>query len=261
MNVTITDWFGYDLPPQERMRLIKEAGFSGIFGLIWTDMFSPDYKKFPEYAKNAGLYIENIHAMWTRAHELWINNLDGQNFMEEIMENIKVCSSFEIPTVVMHPEVNMGQYVEPLDNFSIGIERLKRITDMAEQFNINIAIENIACPKALEYIFKNIKSKRLGFCFDSGHWNFHMPEVDLLTLYGDRLMALHLHDNDGTADWHALPFSGNIDWENIKTKLKSANYKGSIALEVNRNFEHKHITEPEKFLQLAIEKARKIIYT
>lgn len=72
-------------------------------------------------------------------------------------------------------------------------------------------------------------------------------------------MALHLHDNDGTADWHALPFSGNIDWENIKAKLKSADYRGSIALEVdNKNFEN--IKEPEQFLQFAVERAKKLIY-
>ena len=259
MNLSIVDWFGYNLPPQERMRLIKEAGFSGIIGFMWTDMFDANYKKFPEYARNAGLHIENIHAMWAKANELWIDNLDGQNFMEEIIENIKVCSSFEIPTIVMHPECKSGiEYAELPDDFNIGLERLKRITDIAEQFNINIAIENMARFEYLDVIFKNIKSNKLGFCFDSGHWNLFMNEHDLLTLYGNKLMALHLHDNDGLDDWHSLPFSGSIDWKDIKTKLKSVDYKGSIALEVgNKNFEH--IKEPEKFLQIAVERAKKLI--
>ena len=69
------------------MRLIKEAGFSGIIGIMWSDIFDANYKKFPEYARNAGLYVENMHAMWTGANELWADNLAGQNFMEEIIEN------------------------------------------------------------------------------------------------------------------------------------------------------------------------------
>ena len=72
------------------------------------------------------------------------------------------------------------------------------------------------------------------------------------------LTNLILHDNDGIEDWHALPFSGNIDWENIKSKLISFDYKGSIALEVgNKKFEY--IKEPEKFLQLAVERAARLL--
>ncbi|MCL1857855.1 MAG: sugar phosphate isomerase/epimerase [Oscillospiraceae bacterium] len=259
MTLSIVDWFGYNLSPQERMRLIKKAGFSGIIGFIWADLFDSNYKSFPEYAGNAGLYVENIHGPWSGANELWNDSLNGQNFMEEIFENIKACSFYEIPTLVMHPECKNGtEYTELPENFDIGIDRWERITDFAERLDVNIAVENMARPEYLDCIFTNIKSKRLGFCFDSGHWNLFMPELDLLTLYGDRLMALHLHDNDGINDWHALPLSGNIDWDDIKTKLKSAGYKGSIALEVgNKNFEH--IKEPEKFLQLAVESAKKLI--
>ena len=260
MNLTIVDWFGYNLPPKERMKLIKEAGFSGIIGFMWTNQFDNDYKSFPEYARNAGLYIENMHGPWAGANELWTNSLAGKSFMDEIVENIKACSSFEIPTLVMHVECKSGiEYVDLPETFDVGIDKWKRIIDIAERLNINIAIENMARPEYLDCIFKNIESMRLGFCFDSGHWNLLMPEVDLLALYGDKLMALHLNDNDGKEDMHTLPFAGSIDWDDIKAKLKSADYKGTIALEVgNKTFEH--ITEPEKFLEIAVEKAKKLIY-
>ena len=260
MDLTIVDWFGYNLPPRERMKLIKEAGFSGIIGFMWTDQFDSDYKSFPEYARDAGLYIENMHGPWVGANELWTDSLAGQSFMDEIVENIKVCSSFEIPTLVMHPECKNGtEYAELPETFDIGIDKWKRIIDIAERLNINIAIENMARPEYLDCIFTNIESKRLGFCFDSGHWNLLIPEVDLLTLYGDKLMVLHLNDNDGKDDLHTLPFSGNIDWSDIKAKLKVIDYKGSIALEVgNKTFEH--ITEPAKFLEIAVEKAKNLFY-
>lgn len=260
MDLTIVDWFGYNLPPQERMKLIKAAGFSGIIGFMWTDLFDSDYKSFPEYAGNAGLYIENMHGPWNGANELWTDCLTGQDFMEEIIENIKVCSAFEIPTLVMHLECKYGtEYVELPETFNIGIDRWKRIIDVAEQRDINIAVENMARPEYLERIFANIKSKRLGFCFDSGHWNLLMRDVDLLALYGDKLMALHLNDNDGKEDLHTLPYAGNIDWDDIKAKLKAADYRGNIALEVG-NAALEHITDAEKFLWLAAERAKKLIY-
>jgi len=258
MNLTITDYFGYPLPPQERMRLIKAAGFHGIAGLLWQDDFDGDYNFFPEYAANAGLYIENMHAPWQGCNDLWHDGLGGDMYMEKIIEFVMVCARHGIPTLVLHPENKNGiVYAELPTNFNIGLGRLRRIVAVAEQQNINIAIENMCRVEYLESIFSSIASKRLGFCFDSGHWHVFMPDIDLLGLYGDRLMALHLHDNNGEDDWHALPLSGNIDWNRIKLKLKELKYNGAIALEVgNKTFEH--IKNPADFLMLAAERARSL---
>jgi len=255
MDLTITDYFGYPLSPQERMRLIKAAGFKGITGLLWCDDFDNDYNLFPKYAANAGLYIENMHAPWHGCNDIWHDKLDGQSFMEEIIGLVKVCAQHEIPTLVLHPENKNGTaYAELPTNFGIGLDRIKRITAEAEQQDIYIAIENMCHVEYLDCIFSSIDSKKLGFCFDSGHWNVFMPDVDLLGLYGDRLMALHLHDNNGKDDWHALPLSGNINWSNIMAKLKELKYNGAIALEVgNKAFEY--IQNPDEFLMIAAKRA------
>lgn len=261
MDLNIVDYFGYNLPSQERFRLIKEAGFSGITGLLWQDDFDKDYQSFPDYANNTGLYIENIHSPWWGYNDIWVDNKKGQNFMQEIIELIKICSFYKISTIVMHPEHKNGtEYSKLPVTFDIGLERLKIIVDMAERFKINIAMENMCRFEYLDCIFNNIHSERMGFCFDSGHWNVFMPNIDLLTLYGDRLMALHLHDNNGEEDWHALPLSGNINWNYIADKLKKIKYEGALSLEVgNKTLEH--IKSPDEFLKLAFERATKIFTT
>jgi len=89
---------------------------------------------------------------------------------------------------------------------------MRRIIDTAERLSVNIAVKNMSRPEYLGRIFNNIQSERLGFLFDSGHCNVFTPDIDLLSLYGDKLMALHLHDNNGAEDWHSLLFSGNVNW-------------------------------------------------
>jgi len=258
MNVTIVDYFGYQLPPQERFRLIKAAGFDGIAGLLWQDDFDQDYQLFPQYASHTGLYIESIHAPWWGVNDLWIDNLCGQAFMEEICKLLKTCLNYDIPTLVLHPENKNGTvYAELPATFEFGLDKIRKITAEAERLNINIAIENMCHPEYLECIFSNIDSNRLGLCFDSGHWHVFMPDIDLLALYGSRLMALHLHDNNGKEDWHALPLSGNIDWKRMASQLNQTNYTGAISLEVG-NKTHEHIEEPDKFLKLAFERATSI---
>ena len=258
MDLTIVDWFGYPLSPQERMRLIKDAGFKGIAGLLWQSDFDSDYQLFPKYANDAGLYIESIHAPWQRVNDIWTDSERGHHFTEEILKLIKVCSLHEIPTLILHPENKDGTaHSELPTHFTIGLDRIKRVADEAERLGINVAIENMCQPEYLERIFSSIDSKRLGFCFDSGHWNIFTPDIDLLALYSDRLMALHLHDNNGKEDWHAVPLSGGINWAEMASKLKKAKYTGAISLEVgNKMLEY--IKEPSEFLKLAFERTVKI---
>ncbi|MDD4496000.1 MAG: sugar phosphate isomerase/epimerase [Eubacteriales bacterium] len=246
MNLSIVDYFGHNLSPQERLHLIKEAGFGGVM-LLWAAYFDKDYKQFPEYASKIGLQIENAHAPYLRANDLWKDSLDGQASLDELVTCIDECAAHGIQTVVMHPENKSGtETVDLAQDFSIGLDRMKRLVDMAERLDMSIAVENMSRPEYLDMIFKNIQSDKLGFCFDSGHRNVFTPKVDLLALYGHKLKAVHLHDNDGIDDWHALPFSGSIDWNDVATKLAESSYSG-VALEIgNKNFER--ITDPLEFL-------------
>jgi sugar phosphate isomerase/epimerase len=252
-NYTIVDWFGYDLCPRERMNVIKSAGFTGVI-LLWTNQFDSDYKDFPQYAMESGLYVENAHAPYIEANTLWEDNLIGHEYVKKLITCIEDCHTYEIPTLVMHP--TNGKTPLPVSN--IGIERLKRVVDKAENLNINIALENMESPQYLEYVFNKVKSNRLGFCFDSGHHNLYSPDLDLLSLYGDKLMALHLHDNNGKEDMHSLPFSGNIRWDKLSKKLKEVDYKGSVALET-RNTGFEHMKSADEFLSIAIKKAKAIL--
>ncbi|MFO7637218.1 MAG: sugar phosphate isomerase/epimerase family protein [Clostridia bacterium] len=257
MILSIADYFGYHFSPQERLCLIKEAGFSSVM-LLWSDYFDNDYNLFPEYARNIGLRIENAHAPYLHANDLWENTLAGQEAYKELIACVVECASHGIQTVVMHPENKSGtETVELPQDFSVGLDRMKRVVEVAERFGIIIAVENMSRPEYLDVIFNSIQSEKLGFCFDSGHWNMFTPKIDLLTPYGNKLKAVHLHDNDGIDDWHALPYSGNIDWEDIAIKLDESAYPGVAALEIgNKNFES--IKDPLEFLRLAAERAKRI---
>ena len=253
---TIVDYFGYNLSPQDRMKTIKAAGFDGVI-LLWADYFDADYKDFPKYAHQEGLFVENTHAPYLHANTIWENTAAGQDYAEHIIRCVNDCADYDIPTLVMHP-ING---ITPLpQNANTGLERFRRIIDCAEKNNINIAIENQGNPEYVELVFKNIQSERLKFCFDSGHEKYYSPQLDLLALYGGKLAALHLHDNDGTEDTHALPFTGKVDWKKIADRLNAIPYSGAIALEtLNQGFEY--ITDPVEFLKIALDRAKRILQT
>lgn len=253
--LTIYDWFGYELSIKKRYRLIKQAGFDGVL-FWWSNGFGRDcfrhndYLKGPQIAREAGLFIENIHTPVQNQNNLWLDNLDGEAVMDCYMQCVSDCAKFEIPTMVVHlPDEKYPYNV-------LGLDRIKRIAEKAEQLEINVALENLRNLSNLSYVLEQVDSMRVGFCYDCCHHNNYNPDVDLLSMYSSRLIALHLHDNGGSYAQHQLPFDGNIDWTTTMKKIAETNYTGATALEA-MNWDYMKLSA-EEFLHEAFKRAKRL---
>ena len=249
---SIFDYFGYMIPMYERYKLICRSGFDSV-SLGWAGYpDNPNETKHlnPELARKVGLNIENIHTPFEGANKFWMDLIDGDEYLDSQISCIHDCAVHSIQTMVLH--ISQGA-IQP-DVTPIGIKRLNQLVEEAERYNIDLAFENMRDPKHLRYILNNIKSERVKFCFDSGHQNCRTPENDILSLFGDRVAAVHLHDNDGIKDQHNLPFDGTIKWKEIMSKLRGVNYSGTIALEVINDSYNDYT--PQDFLKLAYDRAK-----
>ena len=253
--ITIYDWFGYELPIKERYRIIKEAGFDGVL-LWWSDGFGRDrfgqndYRNGPKYAREAGLFIENIHTPVQNQNNLWLDNLDGEALTDCYLQCVSDCAQFQIPTMVVHLPDEDHPYND------LGLDRIKVITEKAELLGVNVALENLRNLTSLTYVLDKVDSPRIGFCYDCGHHYRYYPGVDLLSMYGSRLMALHLHDNNGIYAQHGLPFDGTIDWTTTMKKIAETDYSGATAIEA-MNWDYMNLTA-EVFLQKGYERAKRL---
>lgn len=250
--LTIYDGFGYELPIEERYCLIKQAGFDGVV-LWWSEDFGRvDYRSGPPLARKAGLFIENIHTPFKGINNLWLDNLDGDALTERLLQCVIDCADFEIPAMVMHLS---GGENPPVFN-TLGLDRIKRIVEKAEQYSVQVALENLRKTDYLTFVLDQIDSSCLGFCYDSGHHHCRTPNDDLLSMYGSKLMALHLHDNDGTDDQHRLPLDGTINWSETMRQIAGTGYSGAVALEVsNSGYEDLSV---EEFLRVTFERAKRL---
>jgi len=240
------------MPKKQNFELIKQAGFDGVLAW-WNDAFGDsDFRSNPKLARDAGLFVENMHTPFDKINNLWLDNLDGSGLLEYFLELVGDCADYQIPTMVMH--LSKGDTPPPFN--VLGLDRVKRIIEKAEKLNVNVAFENLRLISYLEYVLSNVDSPCAGFCYDSGHHNIRSSDVDLLGLYGSRLMALHLHDNHGAADHHLLPYDGTIDWPTVMGKIKKTGYTGPLALEAeSTGYEG---MQPEEYLRLLYERAKKL---
>jgi sugar phosphate isomerase/epimerase len=253
--VGIYDCFGYggsfDVPFEERYRLIKQAGFDCVM-LWWSDKFGrgTGYQEDVCLARKAGLNIENMHTPVHEQNCLSSDNLDGESVYQTYLRCVEDCAAFHIPTMVIHlPD---DQY--PVNE--LGLQRLEKIIHKAEEEGVQVAFENLKNINNLDTVLNTFQSKFAGYCYDSCHHQNYASDMDLLGKYRNRLMALHLQDNGGKHNQHQLPFDGNIDWEEVMKKITLTGYQGATTLEpMNWDYEDLSIQE---FLDCAYQKAKEL---
>jgi len=97
------------------------------------------------------------------------------------------------------------------------VDMWHRVMDTASRIGLRVALENVfdENPDALQLLMDRINSPDFGFCFDTGHFNLFttVPMERWFQSLGSRLVEVHLHDNDGTADSHWALGKGSIDFE------------------------------------------------
>ena len=79
---------------------------------------------------------------------------------------------------------------------------------------------------------------------------------EMILKLGDRLAALHIHDND-MYDSHQIPFSMDIDFDKIVAALKKIKYKGYFTLEASyylNNYNKENVFDGIKNLSAAARK-------
>ena len=260
LEAGIFTWFGFIVPFEEKLQMIKASGFKTICTWWGNEFYESegDYRAHPEIADRFGLRVEHAHISYYDANKIWEDTLDGESIFQKYIGDIKQARSSGLKTLVVHP---FEKTVPNVSSDKVCLERFKYLGDIAEKFDVELAVENLSDNDALIKILKYADHPNIGLCFDSGH-NFITcgNDFSLLSEFSDRIHALHLHDNDRINDLHLLPYEGEIDWFAFNNILKSTEYKKSMMLEASYPYEYDEDNEtiifdqdisPHEYLQKA----------
>lgn len=250
MQSAIFTWFGLAIEMDERLKLIKDAGFNSV-ALWWGEKnLGSTIKRTdqPELVFKHGLSIENVHFPYSDINFLWEDTINGRDYEQYIINLIKECSDFNIKTAVLH----LLRGYKRLSKSKVGLDRLKNIVSTAQQADVKIAFENLVFSDYLDFVFENISSEHMGVCYDSGHQNCFTPNRNILQHYSEKIIAVHLHDNDGINDLHMIPFDGSINWHRAMKDLKSSCFNSALTLELDMGrYEGYKTLSPMQFLEKA----------
>lgn len=231
MNKGISFYFGFATPPEERVKMIKDAGFDCVI-----TSYSPKFnyqngtlKSQVQLFKKYELKTSSLHMTYNEKDLpfFFLKGLKGYLLEKKLIKDVKLAKNYGFTCVVVH----LGGMPS-----KIGFDRLRRVLKICHEVDIPLAIENLQYNDPFFEVFKQIDDPYLRFCWDVGHSHFASNDYDFIKEYGNKLIALHLHDNDGTWDMHTLNKYGTNDWHRIAKSLAILDRNINLDYEVLMNY-------------------------
>lgn len=253
--------FGYE----KAIEILAKAGFDAV-DISLCDMRTDEnpfnaqnYKEFAEslvaVAKKHGVYFNQAHAYFPSSVD---DEEKTKIAYEKIKRGIEIASIMGVKLIVVHPKQHLpyleGNNAEILKQ--LNLEFYNSLIPDCEKYGIKIATENMwqkgklsqvivssTCASGKEFCeyVDMFDSKWITACLDLGHCGLtgRLPEAMIRELGHDRLLALHVHDNNGRDDNHVQPmdpFVSTINWEEVCKALAEIDYQGDFTFEAESVF-------------------------
>ncbi len=241
-----------DMHPEEGFAMLKRAGFSccdfslnsyllntALYQSELNAFFDQSVQELEQFfaphkkgAEAAGIAVNQMHMPYPIYVPKADEGINDYLWNQVAPKSMAVCHYLGCKYIVVHG-FKLAYFLgsEELE-WQETARFIDSIAPMAKEMGITICIENLydnigghlvegpCCnvKKAVERIDSfNDKygAEVLGFCFDTGHANIVGIDFEsFITALGYRLKVLHIHDNDGVADLHQIPFTFTKTLEN-----------------------------------------------
>ena len=242
--------------PEPYLQPLAAAGFSHLH---WCHEWGSDYLYSDDEMRTAKQWLHeneldliDLHASAGKMKDWTSGDEDVRQAGVELVKNrMRMATQLGGDVIVLH------LHVEPPDGSAREMfwTQVRKSLDELEAYSRDqwprIALENLLHDEyaTLETVFEQYSPDFVGLCYDSGHGQIVEGGLDFLERTQERLISIHLHDNDSKSDIHKLPFSGDVDWGRLTKLIASSGYDRPITLETI--ITHTGINEADSFIQQA----------
>lgn len=257
---TLTDHLSKIYGDEGAIRKLAEIGYDcydfSMFGIgeenhpIGNNDYESYVKRLRKAADESGIVCNQSHAPFPS----YLHGKEEYNssMFRLLIRAIEVTGILGGEVVIIHPAIFPGHKIGG-DSlcWDINMEMYDSLLPYAKKYNVKIALENMfnwykgdstaspaTCSSAEEFVryMDALDSDYFVACLDIGHSAMentggNSPAEMIRALGGDRLKALHVHDNDLIHDLHTLPFTQKINWDDTMKALKDVKYDGDFTFE------------------------------
>ena len=177
----------------------------------------------------------SIHAPISDINIGSLNERIREDSILELLTTAESAANLNIDLITIHPGLTSMAVPYMEEKAAEKAKKsLRSIDRISSEYGVRIAVENMpAFPFMLGRTAEELKflmeGTNLGFCLDIGHANTTGQIDELIKEFGDRLINIHIHDNNGEHDEHLTLGEGSIDFKDVIGKLKG--YTGNYVIE------------------------------
>lgn len=209
---------------------VKALGFEGveIVGEWPHFLTGENFPFFKETLETIGPNV-TVHAPFSNLNIASFNERIRKASLEILEETIRLSSELEAKAVTVHlghcSPVSRRYQTEHIE---IHRESLRVLAKISAEYGVPVGVENMPkfpildaqTPERLALLVDGID---IGITFDIGHLNTTTRDFEgFLKLFGDRIVAVHIHDNQGNPDEHLTPGEGNVPWEGVSKSFRKS---------------------------------------
>lgn len=222
---------------EKQLKQIKDAGIEtvelGISG-CWLKSTAIEYAEYGlEQVKKAGLKLASVHMPFAVDHINLsaVDEEERKTTIDYVKQIFNIIEKYNPDSYVFHPGGRKQDCPEKCMQSLI-----RSCTELKGLTKAKICVENMVRSTFFEradqvkYFLDNTEG--VYTCVDVNHFLHDNPE-DAILLYGDKIGALHISDNDKVDEQHLLPKHGKLNWEAIINSLKTVGFSGSFNYEVS----------------------------
>ena len=239
--------FGIDFATFKKYGVIS-IDYRGIWQAKDNPFFKLPEEQFIDFFKRLKKELDKYGLIANQTHALWDPEYEYTHQDEDIFfyyqRPILAASIMKTKYIVMHPEPIKGHYlwdkVPYEDIYEANKEFINRLLPLIEKHNVYLAIENLPflsipeffSPSGTLKLVNDFNNNHIVMCLDTGHFNIYKEDIYEFLIKGkDKIQCLHIHDNQGDTDAHAIPYTGTFNWKMFIKGLKDINYQGVLSLE------------------------------
>jgi len=243
------------------LRAISDAGFTHIH---WCQEWDTDYlyaddeiRVIGASLRQYGLRLSDLHASSGQEVHWGSTEEDNRRAGVALVENrLQMTARLGGDAIIIHLPEDFSTIPY---NVAVRVAIYRSLDDLIPSlraFGVRIALENMPWNNfdAIVELLRAFGPEILGVCYDSGHGNLSGNGLLRLAEVKENLLATHLHDNDGSADQHRLPFTGTVDWMRLTALIAASPYQKPLTLEVGMQANE----EDAIFLKLAREAGERL---
>jgi sugar phosphate isomerase/epimerase len=250
-----TDYLESKGSPDRYLRAIGEAGFTHIH---WCHQWNTDFlygaaeiAQIKQWLTDYGIALCDLHASHGK-EKRWGSGLDYERLagLDLIRNRLDMTAELGGDVIILH--------APPSDDIDRQRKSLGDLEADCRRTGVRIALENLGAGSfdRVEALLSEFGPDVCGHCYDCGHGNITGDGLARLEGLKDRLISVHLHDNDGKGDLHRIPFSDTVDWPRLAELIAGSSYTKPLSFEVvTRN--HEGIEETE-FLAWVLETGNRL---